>query len=171
MERSIAVPGALPVLHMMCGKIASGKSTLAQDLARAEGAVLISEDTWLHALYGDEMRTVADFVRCSRQLRQAIGPHVVDMLRAGVSVVLDFQANTLDSRAWMRGLFEEAGVAHRLHLLDVPDEVCLARLRARNAAGDHAFAVTDAQFHQVSKHFVAPAVEEGFDVVTHKAVD
>ena len=31
-----------------------------------------------------------------------------------------------------------AGAAHRLHFLDVPDDVCKARLRQRNAAGTHA---------------------------------
>ncbi|EKT0591735.1 ATP-binding protein [Morganella morganii] len=34
-------------LHFLCGKIASGKSTLAQQLVRGQQAVLLSEDTWL----------------------------------------------------------------------------------------------------------------------------
>ena len=33
------------VLHMVCGKIASGKSTLTKRLARTENAVIISEDS------------------------------------------------------------------------------------------------------------------------------
>lgn len=32
-------------LHFLCGKIASGKSTLAQQLVREQQAVLLSEDT------------------------------------------------------------------------------------------------------------------------------
>lgn len=38
-------------LHFLCGKIASGKSTLAQQLVRGQQAVLLSEDTWLAVLY------------------------------------------------------------------------------------------------------------------------
>ena len=34
--------------------------------------------------------------------------------------------------------------------------------------GDHPFIVTDDQFTQISKHFVAPSDEEGFNVVRHK---
>jgi predicted kinase len=41
-------------LHLLCGLIASGKSTLAQQLASRPLTVLISEDAWLaqHALRG-----------------------------------------------------------------------------------------------------------------------
>ncbi|MGG7565843.1 AAA family ATPase [Rhodovulum sp. DZ06] len=151
---------------MMCGKIAAGKSTLCARLA-ADGAVVIAEDDWLAALHAGELTSVADYVRRSARLRAAMGPHVVALLRAGVSVALDFPANTPRTRAWMRGIVDEAGCAHALHVLDVPDEVCLARLRARNAAGDHAFAATEAQFHEITRHFTPPAAEEGFNTIRH----
>ena len=89
------------------------------------------------------------------------------LLVAGVSVVLDFPANTVANRAWARGIFEKAGAAHRLHFLDVPDEVCKQRLRARNASGTHAFETSDAQFDLISSHFAPPSDSEGFEVVRH----
>jgi len=98
-----------------------------------------------------------------------MGPHVVDLLKAGVSVVLDYPANTLANRAWMKGIAEEARVAHRLHWLDVPDEVCKARMRARNAAGAHDFAPTDEQFDQITAYFVPPTLAEGLEIVVHRA--
>jgi thymidylate kinase len=67
----------------------------------------------------------------------------------------------------MRGILGQANASHILHVLDVPDEVCIARLRARNAQGDHAFAATEEQFRKISKHFVAPSPDEGFNVVIH----
>lgn len=39
-----------PTLHMLCGKIASGKSTLAARLSATPGTVLVSEDAWRTAL-------------------------------------------------------------------------------------------------------------------------
>ncbi len=156
-----------PTLHLLCGKIAAGKSTLAAKLARENRAVLMAEDEWLKALYAHELHSVSDFVRCAAKLRSVMGPHVVALLNGGVSVVLDFQANTLDSRAWMRDILAATDASHQLHVLNVPDEVCLARLRARNAGGDHAFAATEAQFQQLSKHFVAPSPDEGFTIVLH----
>ena len=156
-----------PILHLVCGKIASGKSTLAAKLGRADNTVIVSEDDWLAALFGAEMATLQDYVRCAAKLETAIGPHVVSLLGAGLSVVLDFHANTVQRRAWMRGMAQAANVAHKLHLLEVPDEECIARLHARNTEGEHPFAATEAQFRQVSEHFTAPTESEGFDIVRH----
>jgi predicted kinase len=152
-------------LHIICGKIAAGKSTLAATLAAHPHTIRISEDAWLARLYKDEQKTIDDYVRNSRRLREAMGDHVVALLRAGLSVVLDFPANTPASRQWMRSLFERAGTDHRLHFLDVPDEVCKDRLRARNAAGTHAFNTSDAEFDLFTSYFVPPSVAEGFEVV------
>lgn len=156
-------------LHMLCGKIAAGKSTLTAELGATPATIVISEDFWLSRLFGPEMSDVADYVRCSTRLREAVGPHVKNLLRIGVSVVLDFPANTPTIRHWMRTLFEEAGADHRLHFLDVPDEICKARLRARNAAGAHDFAASDAQFDQITRYFVPPSEEEGFTVIRRAA--
>ena len=68
----------------------------------------------------------------------------------GLSVVLDFPANTVANRHWMRGIFDRAGVAHRLHFLDVPDAVCKKRLRLRNAEGSHDFAASEADFEVIT---------------------
>ena len=161
----LAVPR--PTLYLICGKIAAGKSTLAKRLSERPLTVLIAEDSWNATLFPDEIRTIEDYSKYSTRLRQAMGPHVVALLRAGVSVVLDFQANTLAVRRWMKTLVEESGALHELHILDVPDETCKARLRARNAGGEHPYQVTDAEFDLFTKHFVAPTADEGFNMVVH----
>lgn len=163
------MPTSQPVLHLVCGNIASGKSTLTAKLASRPATILISEDDWLATLFGHEMKTIADFGRCSAKLEAAMTPHIVSLLNAGLSVVLDFHANTIARRAWMRTILQATNAAHQLHHLDVPEEICLARLRARNAAGDHPFAATDEQFAQISKFFAPPTPEEGFNIIVHKA--
>ena len=122
-------------------------------------------------LFGEELKEVADYVRLSARLRAAMAPHVADLLRAGVSVVLDYPANTLANRAWMKGIAEAAGVAHLLHWLDVPDEVCRARMHARNAGGGHEFAPTDEHFDLITSYFVPPTAEEGLEIVVHRPAD
>lgn len=156
-----------PTLHMLCGKIASGKSTLAGQLSAAPGTVRLAEDAWLDALFRDELNSLEDYARCTGKLRAAMAPHVLDLLSTGLSVVLDFAANTVAQRAWMKEIVARSEAAHKLHVLDVPDEVCLSRLRARNASGTHQFTVTEAQFQQFSRHFVLPTQAEGFDLVFH----
>lgn len=155
-------------LHLICGKIAAGKSTLAARLAAVPGTILISEDAWLSCLYKDEQKTIEDYVRNSRRLREVMGDHIVTLLKAGLSIVLDFPANTPASRQWMRSLFERAGVPHQLHFLDVPDDVCKARLRARNAAGTHAFNASDEEYELFTSYFVPPSADEGFDIKTYR---
>lgn len=157
--------GSDATLHMLCGKIAAGKSTLSAQLARAERTLMIGEDLWIDRLYGPELRTLADYFERSDRLRATLAPHIVDLLRAGVSVVLDFHANTLGSRAWMRTLFEEAEAGHQLHFLDLPDDVCRARMHARKAAGGSG--VSDAEFDHVTSFFVPPDPGEGFNVIKY----
>ena len=166
-SRCISVTSESPILHLLCGKIAAGKSTLAKELAQRDGAVLIVEDDWLASLYGEQMTTPRDFIRYASKLRDILGPHITQLLRAHVSVVLDFQANTVESRQWMHGIINQSQAAHQLHVLSPPDEVCLARLRARNASGTHPFTVTEAQFHQVTRYFAPPTAEEGFNLIVH----
>lgn len=81
-------------LHFLCGKIASGKSTLAQQLVRGQQAVLLSEDTWLAALYPGQITQLADYIEKSSLLKSALELHLVTLLRQGVTLVLDFPANT-----------------------------------------------------------------------------
>ena len=61
----------MPTLHMVCGKIASGKSTLIAALAQQPRTILISEDVWLGALFVDQMSSPADYVRAAARLRES----------------------------------------------------------------------------------------------------
>jgi predicted kinase len=159
---------AQPTLYLLCGKIGAGKSTLARQLAARPATLLIGEDHWTSTLFAGDLRTIEDYGRLSARLRTAMTPHIVDILRQGLSVVLDFPANTVRQRAWMRALVAEAGVPHELHVLDVPDSICRQRLHQRNAAGEHPFQVTDAEFEQFTRYFVPPSADEGFNVIVHR---
>ncbi len=159
---------AKPTLHLMCGKIASGKSTLANALTTEQAAILLTEDHWLSILYPDQIHSVADYVKLSKRLRDVVGPLVIDMLKARINVVLDFPANTPADRQWLRGLADTAQASHSLHFIDVDDETCRARLHLRNEGGEHDFAATDAEFDLITSYFVAPDKAEGLNVVVHQ---
>ncbi|WP_193186687.1 AAA family ATPase [Nisaea sediminum] len=154
-------------LHLFCGKIAAGKSTLAKRLAHQSGALLISEDDWISGLFGPEMESFDDYIRCSARLRATLSPHLVALLKAGNSIALDFPANTRTLRSWMRGIAEEAGVSALLHYLDLPDVACKKRLCERNASGAHAFSPSEAEFDLISGYFEAPETGEGLPVLVH----
>ena len=160
-------PAHLTTLYLLCGKIAAGKSTLARRLAMRPATVLISEDHWTSNLFPGDLKTIDDYGRLSERLRAAIGPHIVDILRQGLSVVLDFPANTVEFRSWMHSIIDEARVAHELHFLDVPDAVCKQRLHERNTGGKHPFQASEADYDLFTSYFVPPGPAERFNVIVH----
>jgi predicted kinase len=156
-------------LYGISGNIAAGKSTLARKLAAQHGAVLLCEDEWLVRLEV-EIKSFDDFRRHARRLRAAIGPHVIELLRLGTSVVLDFAANTVNDRVWIRSLFEAANAAHELHVIEAPEDVCKARLRVRNETKPEGFYfghVPEEFFGPVTSLIVPPSEAEGFNVIRH----
>lgn len=147
-------------LHFLCGKIASGKSTLAQQLVRGQQAVLLSEDTWLAALYPGQIKQLADYIEKSRQLKSVLELHLVTLLQKGITLVLDFPANTPEQRRWLKGLAEQAGCSYCCHVLNVSDEECKRRLAARNLSGENPFTTSAEQFDLITAHFSYPSEEE-----------
>ena len=154
-------------LHFLCGKIGAGKSTLAHELAKTPKTILISEDVWLDRLFADEIKDTSDYSRCAGRLRLALSDHIEALLRADLSVVLDLPANTPATLQWLRGLSDRSGVMHQLHFIDLPDDVCKARLRSRNSTGVHPFLISDAQFEEVTCAFVPPTDLEGLNIIRH----
>jgi hypothetical protein len=101
--------GAIATLHFICGKAASGKTTLARRLGADHRATVIVEDEWVTLLEIDRLIfDVADYARHTRRLRALIAPHTVQFLKLGAPVVFDFAGNTVKDRAWVRSVFEAA---------------------------------------------------------------
>lgn len=156
-------------LFFLSGKMASGKSTLARQLAARESAVLFVQDQWLDALYPNLIVNVASYIEYSGRINRTLTPYVVELLSRGVSVVLDFPGNTSNQRAWFRSIIDDTGVDHELHFLDTPDELCKAQLKVRSADLPPGTKwTTEADFELISSHFRAPTEDEGFNVITHR---
>jgi len=158
-------------LVFICGKMAAGKSTLSKELAAREDAVHLAQDGLLGALYPGEFTDLAAFVKYSTRLQSVLTPHIVALLTKGVSVVLDFAANTRRQRAWFRQLIEMSGSDHELHFIVACDELCKRQLRQRSqelGLPSGAKWTTEADFEEVTAYFDPPAVDEGFNVIRHE---
>ena len=161
----------MATLHFICGKAASGKTTLARKLATQHSAALFVEDEWLTLLEA-EIVDLADFGRHARRLRAALAPHAIQLLKAGTSVVFDFAGNTPKDRAWVRSIFESAGAGHMLHVIVASDELCKIPLRLRNDGkpdGLYYGTVTEARFDEVTRYFLPPADHENFLITRYDA--
>jgi predicted kinase len=163
----------MATLHFICGKAASGKTTLARELAEQHAAVVFCEDEWL-TLLDARIDSLADFSRHSSRLRAALAPHAIQLLELGTSIVFDFAGNTPKDRAWVRSIFEAAGADHVLHFIVASDELCKVRLRLRNETkpeGLYYGTVTEATFESVTRYFVPPSDQEKFQVKRYEAAD
>lgn len=152
-------------LVFFCGKMGAGKSTLSQEIANSMQAILLSEDEWLEAVYPDEIKTFEDYINYSSRLKPLLKNHVQNILKCGISVVMDFPANTLKQREWFKGIYSECDMPHRLIYLKASDQLCLNQIKQRSESmPERANFDTEAVFHQVNSYFEAPAESEGFNL-------
>ncbi|PNL51277.1 ATP-binding protein [Proteus mirabilis] len=147
-------------LHFFCGKIASGKSTLAKSFAKSPRTVLINEDEWLSRLYPNQIKTVADYIEKSELVKSVLSEHIAVLLKAGNTVIMDFPANTLKQRQWLKSLADNTGMPYLFHVLKVESAECKKRLSLRNQLDENPFKTTEVEFDFITQHFSYPASEE-----------
>ena len=140
-------------LVLLCGLPASGKTTLARELADAYGAVRLNPDEWESALdvdpfdEGFQARLEAEFWELTQRL-----------LVLGTSVVLEWGFWARSERDEKREAARALGVAVELRFLDAPHEELVRRVVARHAAGG--IAITESHMERYRSVFQPPTDAE-----------
>ncbi len=143
----------------------SGKSTKAIELAHVYDAILLSEDEWLSALYPEEIKVLNDYIKYSSRLKSLLKKHVQNLLNSGMTVVMDFPANTHTQRSWFKEIVSEYEIPHKLYYLEASDELCLNQLEQRRKTNpSRADFDNEKFFHEVNSYFQPPTEEEGFNI-------
>ena len=154
------------VLTFFCGKMGAGKTTKAIEVAQKNNAVLLSEDEWLASIYPNKIASLQDYINYSGLLKSQMKKLVQSILSTGTNVVMDFPANTIKQRAWFKSIFSEIQAPHQLIYIDLPDNTCLQQVnKRRREQPERAATDTPEMFEQVTKYFVAPKSDEGFNTI------
>ena len=115
-------------LILTCGLPGAGKTALARQLAADRSAVRLTKDEWLTAL-GSSPWDMPTREKVERELWRL----AQEILRLGLSVVLDFGLWARVERDEMRSAAHDLGVAVELHFLEVPTDELWRRIEARNS--------------------------------------
>ena len=150
------------LLTFFCGKMGSGKSTKANEIALENNAILLSEDEWLSSLYPGKILSLDDYIEYSNRLKPQIKKIIQSSLSIGINVVMDFPANTPSQRKWFRKILSEVEAPHSLIYIDLPDDICLEQIKKRRQENPETKKIDT--FDKVTKHFVPPTADEGFNV-------
>ena len=165
-----------PTLYLMVGLPGSGKTTRAKELEQATRAVRFTPDEWHIFLFGDDFGANSPAARALHgqrhdrveQLMWTVGQ---DLLRKGVSVILDFGFWAKEQREEKRREAQALGANFAIEYLDTPLPELKRRVARRNQAnpGDVFATITDADLEAWHTLFQPPTPEEFTSQVAQSA--
>ena len=150
--------GPRPTLHLTVGLPGVGKTTLARELERSSGALRLTPDEWMAPLFGLHW---ADFEGKRDVLEGRLVWVGHQVLRAGVSVILDFGCWSPEERYALRAIADLAGADFALHHLALPEDERRRRAEARwRASPEEVFALTTEDHDRFHALFTPPTPDE-----------
>ena len=145
-----------PTLHLTVGLPGSGKTTAARRIEVERGALRLTKDEWVKALYGRANPPAAQDVIEGRLIE--VGLRV---LQLGADVVIDYGLWSRDERSALRQAAADLGAAVELHYFEVTPLELRRRADDRLAEAPHTtWPMSDAELAGWAARFEPPTPGE-----------
>ena len=142
-----------PKLYLICGLPGAGKTTRAVAIAQATGAIRLCPDEWLVAMG----ISLVDYAIRFR-LQDHMLHHGETLLRAGVSVIVEFGSWSRHERDAIRQIAVPTAAATELHFVDAPLSELARRVRERG--GPDAKSLLEDVLLKFPEKFERPTTDE-----------
>lgn len=147
---------------LICGKLCCGKTTYAEKLRHQNGAVLLSVDEIMLAIFGQHAGDRHD--EYAERVQTYLFDKSVEMIETGISVILDWGFWTRNKRAYAKEFYKSRGIGCELHYIDINDETWRARIERRNRAVEdgevNAYYIDENLAAKFKSRFEAPGKDE-----------
>ena len=145
-----------PTLYLTVGLPGTGKSTAARRIEAEQGALRLTKDEWVKALYGNDNPALATAVIEGRLIQVALRA-----LENGIDVVIDFGLWTCNERSALRAAGEALGAAVVVLYFELTHAEQRTRLDQRLAdAPSSTWPISDEELAAWSARFERPTPGE-----------
>ncbi len=147
----------------ICGKICSGKTCYAKQIAEKNNAVILSTDEATYDLIDNMQGEFYDAF--AKRVNNYLKKKAVEIVNAGADVILDWGFWTMRERKETSEYFHSKGVLYEWIYIDVDDKMWFNNIAERNrqvekGCGQSDFYVDDGLLKKLLSQFEEPRKDE-----------
>ena len=165
------------MIHLICGPIGAGKTTIAHKISKQHKAIRFSEDEWLDKLFvpdapngllDEPMHIIGAWAgERYQRCRNQIWDMCAELLELDIDIVLDGASANKEQRDFIRKKASDTNVKFQLYYVTLDATVRKERVFQRNEAQGKTYSleVTPDMFTHAESFFVPPSKEELIDAI------
>lgn len=146
-------------VNIMCGKIASGKTTYAKKLSENHRAVILSVDDLMQKLY-DRCPGEKQHTETVKRIMDYFYELAEDTVSNDIDVILDYGFWTRADRKSAREYFEGKGIKTALYYIQTPEKTRLSQFEYRNKILKESQIIEENMRKKLDAYFEEPDKDE-----------